>query len=156
VHTEGSTQTRRSLIQFNLGAIPSNSVVSCAVLLVNQAGIDNNHNIQVHRVITSWVEGNSINTGATWTNRDRGAGLPWTTQGGDYNAAVEASFVADTAGQRVVNLTSLAQFWVSNQLNFGLLLRSRRRRRAWVTVQFDGRQEPARHGWLFNICQPIY
>jgi hypothetical protein len=114
VLTEGSSQLRRGVIEFDLSSIPANSVVTCAALLLNQeTGLDSDHTIYVNRVLTSWVEST-----VTWNS-------PWTTQGGDYDPTNEGSFVPDTLGQRVVNINSLAQFWVANpSSNFGLILRA--------------------------------
>ncbi|RME23858.1 MAG: DNRLRE domain-containing protein [Candidatus Zixiibacteriota bacterium] len=114
VLTEGSSQVRRGLIQFNLGSIPANSIVTCAALLLNQeSGTDTGHTIYVHRLITGWSEST-----ATWNT-------PWTAAGGDYDPTSVGSFVPDTLGLRAVNISTLAQFWVDNPAsNFGLMLRA--------------------------------
>ncbi len=116
LRTKPPSNPRNTVIQFDLSAIPANSVVTCAAFLLSQSSTTNTgQNIQVHRVTAGWVEGQ-----ATWNNRT--TGNPWATPGGDFAAAVEATFVP-SATTHVLNITSLAQFWVSNSAsNFGLLL----------------------------------
>jgi chitinase len=116
LRTKPPGNNRNALIRFNLGAIPSSSVVTCATLLLGQtSGADTGQNVQVYRVTNSWVEGQ-----ATW-NRRSSANL-WASPGGDFAPGVTATFVPNAANH-VINITSLAQFWVNNPAaNFGLLL----------------------------------
>jgi uncharacterized repeat protein (TIGR01451 family) len=103
-----------SLLQFDLSAIPS---VSCAELWIYEETTASDQTVYVHSLTENWTEGD-----VTWV--DRTAAEVWSTPGGVYGADV-ASFAPDTAGVRVVDLTSLAQFWVGNPAqNYGVLLRS--------------------------------
>lgn len=122
VKPDTAPQEWKTLIAFDTSAIPANSSVSCAQLLLNTVITDTLQTIFVHQLLTSWVE-----TEATWN--ERSTGNAWTPSGGgsgtDYASSATTSFVADTVGLKVVNITSLAQNWVSNPgTNFGLILRS--------------------------------
>ncbi len=131
--TEGNLRTRprvggnqqKTLIQFDLSAIPPNSAILCATLLVYQeASANTGQRINVHRVTAAWVEGNgpvTDTTGATWNQSDKFVASNWGTAGGDFAPTIEASFVP-SATNHVVNVTSLAQFWTDNSsANYGLL-----------------------------------
>jgi hypothetical protein len=140
-----SSNPRRSLIQFDLGAIPVNSFITCASLLLDQVTTsDNTQTVSIHRVTNSWLEGNGSTTGVTWNDRDvAGSGIPWTSPGGDYDLTAIASFAPDIIGERVINTSSLTQFWLANPgLNFGLLLRSTTTGNVGV-VQYASREDGA-------------
>lgn len=113
-----SSNPINSLIRFDLGSIPANVTITCAALQLYQTSVPNNgQNINLYRLTNAWTE-----TQATWNQRQTGAS--WNTAGGDFDSALVASFVPNTANQRV-NLTSLAQFWLGNPgLNNGLLLQA--------------------------------
>lgn len=148
VRPDNDTTPRHSLIQFDLSSIPASSVVFCATLLLEQVGTPHsNITINIHQVTASWIEGNGppIDTvGATWINRDKSAPLPWTTPGGDDISPAEASFAADTLGQRVVDITSLTQFWINNPgANFGLMLRAVKSGGNTANIEFDSREAGA-------------
>ncbi|MBE7554476.1 MAG: DNRLRE domain-containing protein [Anaerolineales bacterium] len=131
--TQPPSSSRNTLIQFNVSTIPANSVVTCAAFLLSQASAaTTGQNIQIHRVTTSWVEGQ-----ATWNNRT--SVNPWTTPGGDFAPTVEGTF-APGSTSHVINVTSLAQFWVSNPaVNFGLLLEAQDLGSV-ASVQYDSRE----------------
>jgi hypothetical protein len=124
---------RNALIQFDLSAVPANSVVTCAAFLLSQpGGMTAGQNVQIHRVVTSWIEGQ-----ATWNNRT--SANPWATPGGDFDPSVAATFVPN-ATNHVINITSLAQFWVSNSAgNFGLLLEAQDVG-STANIQYDSRE----------------
>jgi uncharacterized repeat protein (TIGR01451 family) len=108
----------RTLVQFDLSSIPPGTLVKCAALLLYENNTSADQTIHIHQTNASWLESQ-----ATWNNRT--AANPWATAGGDYNASPTASFLPDATGLRIVEITSLAQFWVDNPgANFGLLLRS--------------------------------
>jgi hypothetical protein len=116
LRTKPPASPRNTLIQFDLSGVPTNSVVTCAAFLLSQSSAATaGQNIQIHQITTAWGENQ-----ATWNNRT--SANPWTTPGGDFDPTVVATFVP-SATIHVVNVTSLAQFWVSNPaVNFGLLL----------------------------------
>jgi hypothetical protein len=111
-----TSNSRSTLIQFDLAAIPPNSVVTCAALLLHQnSAPDPAQYAHIHRLTNSWTEGQ-----ATWITRT--LGINWTTPGGDYEATIEATFVPSTTNH-AVNVAPLTQFWIDNpSSNFGLLL----------------------------------
>ncbi|GIK39828.1 MAG: hypothetical protein BroJett011_36610 [Chloroflexota bacterium] len=116
LRTKPPSNPRNALIQFDLSGVPANSVVTCAAFLLSQpSAATTGQNIQVHRVTAAWVENQ-----ATWNNRT--SANPWTASGGDFDPTVVATFVP-SATIHVINISPLAQFWVSNPaVNFGLLL----------------------------------
>ncbi len=85
--------------------IPDGAVIDSATLSVNVI-IKNNQTVNVHRVTADWSE-----LGVTWNNF-----------GGSYDAAIVNSFVADTYGLHLVDVTDLVQDWVDGQPNYGILL----------------------------------
>lgn len=131
--TQPPGNSRNTLIQFDLSTVPANSMVTCAAFLLSQASSANTgQNIQVHRVTANWIEGQ-----ATWNNRT--SINAWATPGGDFAPAVEATF-APGAASHVINVTSLAQFWVSNPAgNFGLLLEAQDVG-SIASIQYDSRE----------------
>ncbi|MCL4297229.1 MAG: DNRLRE domain-containing protein [Anaerolineae bacterium] len=116
LRTKPPATPRNTLIQFDLSGVPANSAVTCAAFLLSQASATTTgQSIQIHRVTAAWVESQ-----ATWNNRT--SANPWTTPGGDFDPTVAATFVP-SATIHVINITSLAQFWMNNPaVNFGLLL----------------------------------
>lgn len=109
---------RNSLIRFDLTPVPANSLITCAALLLSQTSApEAGQIIEIHRVITNWIESE-----ATWNQH--AAGLPWATPGGDFDPGAVATFVPTTTNH-IVSITSLAQFWTDNSAaNFGLLLQA--------------------------------
>ena len=110
---------RNTLIQFDLSTVPANSLITCAALLLNQTSApETGQIIEIHRLMTGWVEDE-----ATW--RQRAASLPWATPGGDFDPIAAATFVPTTTNH-AIGITSLAQLWADNSAsNFGLLLLAR-------------------------------
>jgi hypothetical protein len=72
------------------------------------------------------VEGDGSDTnGATWNDRDKsGGGTPWSSPGGDFASSPVAVYtVGANNSDDVVNVTSLAQFWLNNSSNnYGVVL----------------------------------
>jgi uncharacterized repeat protein (TIGR01451 family) len=109
-----------SLIQFDLTPIPAGSTVLTANLFLYEDNKQNNQVIRLHRLTNSWV-----NAQVTWSHRNIGANIPWTTAGGDYLPAEVANFTPTLDKQyRQVNVTDAAQAWVGGTPNYGLLIRS--------------------------------
>jgi PKD repeat protein len=111
---------RRILIEFDLASIPANSNVLDATLFLYEDNKKDNQTIHLHRMTNSWDERQ-----VTWA--DRSAGTPWSTPGGDYDAATTvATFIPDVDNQyREIDVTSVTQAWVNgSDDNYGLLLRS--------------------------------
>ncbi len=109
----------RSLLHFDLSDISSTVRIISATLELNLDSVSGDADVvRVHRLSRNWTE-----NGVTWLTYD-GANN-WTKPGGDFDAEVAASFVADTEGWKTLDISTLAQTWVSGlQPNFGLLLLS--------------------------------
>jgi hypothetical protein len=116
---------QRILLEFNLSNIPSNAVVTSAILeltALSGSGLT----LNVHRATTSWTEGSGLNSisgdGATWNNATGSAA--WTTAGGDFNSTVFASNSTNAAGTLTFDVTTLVQGWVNGTwTNKGFLLK---------------------------------
>lgn len=102
----GRTQqgnNRRGLIKFDLSSIPAGSTINGVTLeMTGSAGGPNNVNL--HRLVADWGEGNSDAPGAegmgtqalpgdaTWINTFYNTAI-WLTSGGDFDATVSANAV---------------------------------------------------------------
>jgi len=116
---QGSSAKLRSLVKFDLRQIPTGTQVSSATLsLYSTLTYNSPGTIEVHRVTADWDE-----NAASWNNRL--SGVPWTTAGGDYDAAVAGSGSAATStGWENYSLSSLVQSWLDgSNSNNGVLLR---------------------------------
>jgi spore coat protein A len=147
---------RRSVIRFDLGAIPSGAYVQSASLrlfcnLSQGAAVP----VTLHRVGADWGEGTSNAGGdessgttatagdATWIHRFY-PGSPWSASGGDFQAAASASLSIATGNVfQTWNSAGMAadvQAWVNAPAaNFGWLLRGDEASSA-NTKRFDSRQ----------------
>ncbi|WP_165233144.1 DNRLRE domain-containing protein, partial [Aquisphaera insulae] len=129
----GINSIQRTLMQFDLSAIPQGSIVISAHLTLYTYLIFNDHYnvfgkpMEIYRLTTAWSEYE-----ATW-NRPNADGPLW--NGGDYAGTTNQPDVAPYStnsssgaltGMPITwNITSLVQDWVSSTVpNFGLLLRS--------------------------------
>jgi Disaggregatase related repeat len=120
------TQLLRSLVQFNVTSVPSQSTVISAVLslyLVSNSGSQTD-TVETHRLTRTWVEGNGKgNSGATWNQY--ASNKLWTKPGGDFDPSSIGNFVASGTGWKSINLTPLVQSWVSGTVpNQGVILLS--------------------------------
>ncbi len=117
-----SGSPRRSLLRFDLSALPPGATITAASLtfVVNRVGFSASLEDEgrLHRLQADWGEGStSAGTGgggdlasaadATWSHRYWGSppGAPgpvWTTPGGDFVAAPSARFALDSFGAKVV------------------------------------------------------
>ncbi len=115
----------RSLLQFDLPAIPAGSVIGSATLYLWVKEVkDGGATIAAHQVTKSWNEAQ-----VTWKARDKAANLLWTNLGGDYNFSAVLDSV--TVVKDVKNywadwdVTAAAASWAANPAaNYGLLLES--------------------------------
>jgi len=129
----------RSLLQFDLSAIPTPSTVNSATLTTTAhtewGSNPSNQPMDVFRVTQSWIEGtdegwNNGNPsgGVSWNNRS--SGNPWTNAGGDAvgTTGVQLSSPYATSninppndGPITWDVTSLVQEWLDGtHSNFGL------------------------------------
>ena len=132
--------SRRALVRFDLSNLPTNAVILEARLsLVVKAFPGNDLSVQVHRLLSSWSEGSTLdNSGVgkapasndvTWRYR-RFPDLPWGSPGGDFDSDTSATWQY-TAGDTPDNPIHLAgpelaqdvQDWLTRpDLNFGWIL----------------------------------
>jgi hypothetical protein len=100
-----STGVARSLIKFDLSAIPAGSLIQSAQVSVYISNA-NTTSVRAHRVSAAWVEAS-----ATWNNF-----------AGAYDPAVLAAFATGGYGTRTFSLTGQVQAWVNGDPNHGFLL----------------------------------
>jgi Bacterial Ig domain/Secretion system C-terminal sorting domain/Bacterial cadherin-like domain len=121
----------RPLVQFNLSAIPSGATITNANLRLVATAAQNNtaFNLSLHRVTNNWDEGtqNSANGISNWTQRLITGPVLWTTAGGDFNAAAEATTSVTTTGTynwTGGTLNNMIQNWVNGtNTNYGMLMK---------------------------------
>ena len=130
---------RRALLQFDLSTVPPGSVVNSASLslFVNQT-ISGAQSMGLHRVTTGWGEGTSDAPGqegggtaatagdATWSSALHPS-TPWTSAGGDFEAAPSALALVDAEGSTPTwssaQLAADVQAWIDGSTsNFGWIL----------------------------------
>jgi hypothetical protein len=123
--------SRRGLVQFNFSGlqIPGGyEVVAARLELFPAVPAGAAVTLRAHRLKQSWTEGTQDGTvcvgGATWQTRDCVRG--WTTDGGDYDAAVAGSTTLDAATSfAAVEIPQLVTDWLEGRKqNQGLLLRA--------------------------------
>ncbi|WP_437748065.1 DNRLRE domain-containing protein [Sorangium sp. So ce1504] len=109
----GTGGVRRSLLRFNLAGVPASAEIASATLSLYQTYKLESSTVRVHRATAAWTE-----SGITWGNSGGG---------GHFDPAIEASFVtggpSGTTGFRNIDVTALAQAWVSGEIaNHGVLI----------------------------------
>ena len=115
---------RRSLLRFDLSAIPATAYVDSATLgLYSPTTAKNTSGVEVRRALRDWT--NLVNwtrySGSSW----------WTNEGGDFSSSEGASVLTSERGSAAgwwnfsaASLTSLVQTWVSKAVsNQGLLVK---------------------------------
>ncbi|HEU5179493.1 MAG TPA: DNRLRE domain-containing protein [Candidatus Polarisedimenticolia bacterium] len=112
----------RLLLRFDLSGIPSGATIQSAVLelFYQSTRVSTSEPLRLHRVTRSWTE-----MGATWRTYDTINN--WTSQGGDFDAAIVASATLDGTVNvwKSWTVTSLVQSWTQGTLaNYGMLLES--------------------------------
>jgi spore coat protein A len=133
----GNLVLRRALLAFDIAAaVPAGSVVNSATLTLYMSRTrTQNETVDLHKVLADWGEGTSDADGeegtgttattgdATWSHRFWST-TPWTTPGGDFDAAVSGS--ATVGGQNgfyswtSAQMASDVQAWLDTPAsNFG-------------------------------------
>ena len=130
-----STGVYRSLLQFVLPQIPStatNVSASLSVLHFLENSVD--MTLHTYPVTSSWNEGTGTTSpatctgdGATWYKRT--GGVPWASQGGDFDAGTASGAISipanETENWDTFDVSSIVSKWVSGQApNLGFLLKS--------------------------------
>ncbi len=120
----GANNWVKSLLRFNVSAIPAGATVDEATLRLYYTGRSNGNTLTLgaHRVLAEWVDSqaNRIQrkSGVNWNVAGMGAGS-------DYAATAEATVNVTGAGGAWVelNVTDAVQAWVANPANnYGLVL----------------------------------
>jgi len=87
----------RSLLAFDISYIEPGSTITGVTLTLTKrnddSGVSEDHNITVHELVGTFI-GHGPNS-PDWAHRDVGAATPWDTPGGDFNATVLTSLVAN-------------------------------------------------------------
>lgn len=154
----GQGNIRRSLLSFDIAAaLPAGSQITSVTLRLdcNQAASPSEA-VTVHRLLASWSEGPSDPSGGegsgvaagagdvTWTQRNFGAGQPWSVPGGDFVATSSAGATAPTGPVLFASTPQLVadvQSWLDQPAsNFGWILRSNE------TAPSTARRFDSRHG----------
>lgn len=127
----GDSEHRRSLMYWDLSALPSDITVAAATVELYRYDGDASNPMQValYRVTQEWAEGSGDFSpspgGATWITAT--AGTVWTSPGGEYNTtALDQTTIPTSIGAAWIRLdaTSAVQAWVDGSAdNYGLLLR---------------------------------
>jgi Tfp pilus assembly protein PilX len=122
----GGGKPMRTLIRFDLSAIPSGAVVESATLelyLFSSSGSQTDV-VEAFPLTQEWVEGTGgTNAGASWDLYD--GVTPWVTPGGDRLPDAVAAFTAGAVGWKTMDLATVAQAWLDGTLpNYGLVLAS--------------------------------
>lgn len=106
----GGTTVRRSLLRFDLGAIPQTGIVTSATLTLRKSGGSGQGVVELHRATAPWVE----------------TAVTWNTFAGAFDPTVSASFAAGqlpVGGYATVDVAQAVQAWVSDAAtNHGFLL----------------------------------
>lgn len=119
IQTAGGSPISKGLIRFALENIPPGSTINSATLTLecNAVGAATAANVEVHRALTQWNEGNANGanpTGAasTWARRDQVLAMTWSsgTLGGlagtDYSSSAAATTSVAGTGTYTWDLTA--------------------------------------------------
>ena len=116
--SSAASDTTRSLLRFNMGAIPAGARILRADLsLERQSGSGADQPVSAHRIVNPWSEDS-----VTWNERE--AGTNWDTAGADFDNAAVATTPVGPANQRYAwNILPLVQGWVDGKYqNYGVAL----------------------------------
>ena len=115
---------RRTLVQFDLSAVPAGSCVSAATMRLTLTSVQSvSRTYAAHRVTQSWTEGNG-HSGVTWKSRD--GTQAWTTPGGDFSGTATATTSTGTTNGVALQWDVTADvnaFLAGTAPNYGWLLK---------------------------------
>jgi len=105
--SSAASDTTRSLLRFNMGAIsPGARILEATLSLERQSGAGADQPVSAHRITNPWSEDS-----VTWNSRKTGLG--WDTAGGDFDNTAIATTPVGPLNQRYAwNITPLVQGWV--------------------------------------------
>ena len=115
----------RSLLKFDLSALPAGSAVLGAILTMTLSGYDDNDTVDmpVHRALTQWWEGvkNTVppdagQDGSTWDLRNANGAVPWAGGAGgasglDWAAVATATTPVKYTGPFTWDVTADVRAW---------------------------------------------
>ena len=158
MHIKGPGDDWRTVLEFDLGAIPNGTLLQSATLRLFVSGIANPtggvKDITAHQVTQTWTEGTRVGAGGgnadgtTWDFRRGKSGPKWTTPGATHNTATialateESSGISPppgsfTSGWLTWDITAQSQEWVDGLFNNrGLLLKMNNQE----TISLDSRE----------------
>ncbi len=116
--SSASNDKTRSLLYFNMNAIPTGAKIQSATLsLHSQSGSGSNQPVSAHRILNPWSEDS-----VTWNSRE--TGTSWDTAGGDFDNMAVVTTPVGPANQRYEwNIAPLVQGWVDGSFqNYGVVL----------------------------------
>jgi hypothetical protein len=115
----------RTLVKFDLSSIPSGSTINQATLYMyfnfsySCCGSPLTVTCIAYPVITDWLELES-----SWDNAK--TGMPWSTEGGDYNSGISASTSGVYSGDVWFSwdVTNIVSYWITDgNPNYGFLIK---------------------------------
>lgn len=89
----------RSVLAYDISAIPSGATIDSVTLTLTKRNDDNTGKSEDHTITLHELDGAFVGDGPTspsWVNRDNDAPTPWDTPGGDFDATVLSSVVANS------------------------------------------------------------
>ncbi|HVU05045.1 MAG TPA: MYXO-CTERM sorting domain-containing protein [Polyangiaceae bacterium] len=167
----GGTAARRTLIRFNVGAIPSGSVIWSTTLWLYMTrvpaptapAVPVNETLYAHRLLKAFYEGTDTSTvtpavaatsfSSTWEWQYNGLTY-WTSGGSDVNGTASGSWAENTSlGWQAVTgggLSTDVSNWVNGSANYGWMLY------VWPGSQYTGRQFDSREGATPPILRVVW
>jgi hypothetical protein len=138
--TTGMGELRRGVLAFDIaGSVPAGSIILGVTLSLNMSrtATGTARTVELHKLLADWGEGTSVAPGeegegapatpndATWRHRFFDT-IFWTTEGGDFSAAVSASQSVGAVGVYTWTSSQMrddVQSWLNNpSANFGWLV----------------------------------
>ena len=121
----------RTLIEFDLGAIPENVTINSASLILKSVESQSNFGIELFSITNPW-ELDAAGQGTTWT--ERANGINWDSAGADYDIGAVA--YSDPSLFYSWDVTQLLDDWLTEtKSNYGVLLGSSSPGNGTVTFQ---------------------
>ena len=127
--TGGTGTVQRGLYKFDLSSLPASAIITSGTLYLYRILGFGSGNVNVHRLTSDWTEGSATCVGidgvvSNWTQRANSTN--WSSAGGDYNSAIEATknVPVTTYTTNSWDIQSLIQGWVNGTYpNYGLIVK---------------------------------
>ncbi len=138
-----------SLLRFDLAALPLNTKINSAKLVLTKVGGSNDlQTVDLHQVTAPWTEGagscSNNQTNSEYANwKKRQPDLSWNDDGGDFHPSTTAAADVSANGLYEWDVTTLVQGWVSGSPNYGFLLKARNETDGSALQVFASRNEQA-------------